>query len=178
VKVDAGRGAADNSHMDVRRATRTDLGALVDIYNHYVLTTVATFDVDPCTVDDRQAWFDQFDDAHPLLVATVDAEVVGYAYYLPFRRKPAYGRAKECTVYVAHGWHGRGVGTGLYTVLIERAAQRGVHALLGVLGGDNPASVRLHERFGFVCVGHLRQVGFKFGGFVDTHYYEKILSPP
>lgn len=160
----------------VRRATLADLAAIARIYNHAIEQTVATFDVDPVTIEERTSWFAQFDDVHPLFVCELAEEVAGYAYYVPFRQRAAYAKTKECTVYVAAERQRTGVGSALYDALIAHARDNGVHALIGVLGGDNPASVALHRRFGFEKAGHLRDVGYKFGKFVDTHYFEKILD--
>lgn len=155
--------------------TLDDLPAIVRIYNHYVEHDVVTFDLAPVTVEGRRAWMRAFDDENPCFVCEVQREVAGYAFYTPFRPRLAYGRSKEVTVYVAPERHGEGIGTALYGALIAHARARGVHALLGVLGGDNPASAALHRKFGFELVGHLKEVGFKFGAYVDTYYYEKVL---
>jgi phosphinothricin acetyltransferase len=161
--------------MIVRSAQPGDLREIVAIYNHYVTHSVVTFDVDPVTIEDRRTWFEQFDRAHPLLVCEIGDDLVGYAYYLPFRAKRAYDGTKECTVYVASDCQGRGIGKALYAALVEHARTHGVHALVGVLGGNNAASAALHQSLGFELVGHLREVGYKLGRFVDTYYYEKLL---
>ncbi len=122
--------------------------------------------------------FAQFSDESPLFVAELDQQVAGYAYYLPFRAKAAYARTKELTVYVDAGAHRRGLASALYLRLIEHARARGVHALIGVLGGENPASASLHQKLGFELVGHLREVGRKFDRYVDTYYYEMLLDSP
>lgn len=166
--------------MKVREAVSSDLPALVKIYNHAVENTVATFDLTPFTVEQRAPWFAQFGREHPLLVCEDAGEagnaVVGYAYYLPYRSKPAYARTKETTIYVDPAHHGRGVGSLLYEELVRRAAAAGVHVLLGVLGGKNVASEALHKKFGFELVGHEREVGHKFGGWVDSYTFQKILE--
>jgi L-amino acid N-acyltransferase len=162
--------------MHVRDATRADLPAIVAIYNHAIETTVATFDLTPFTVEQRGEWFAQFDSAHPLLVCERDREILGFAYYLPFRTKAAYDGTKETTVYTHHAHRRSGVADRLYVELIERARRGGVHALVAVLGGDNPASSALHLKHGFVPSGHLRQVGRKFAAWVDTYDFEKLLG--
>jgi L-amino acid N-acyltransferase len=162
--------------MHVRDATRADLPAIVAIYNHAIETTVATFDIAPFTVEQRGEWFAQFDREHPLLVCEHDGAVVGFAYYLPFRTKAAYDGTKETTVYTHHAHRRRGVADRLYGELIERARRGGVHALVAVLGGDNPESSALHRKHGFAPAGHLRQVGRKFDAWVDTYYFEKLLE--
>lgn len=164
----------------VRRATTDDLGAIAAIYNHAIEHTVATFDVDKVTLAERRVWYAQFDDVHPLFVCdpVAGGAVAGYAYYLPFRQKAAYARTKECTVYVAPEAHRRGVGTALYTEIVAHARTHGVHALVAVLGGDNLGSAALHRKHGFVEVGRLREVGYKLGAYIDTHYFEFLLADP
>jgi phosphinothricin acetyltransferase len=159
----------------VRSATLEDLSAIVDIYNHAVATSTATFDLEPTTIGARREWFAQFGEEHPLLVAEVDGGVAGFAYTLPYRTRPGYRTTKECTIYIAPERQGRGIGSALYAEVIARAKSRGVHALIGVLGGDNPASVALHQKFGFTEVGRLREVGNKFGQWVDTPIFELLL---
>jgi phosphinothricin acetyltransferase len=162
--------------MLVRDATRADLPAIVAIYNQAIDATVATFDLEPFTVEERVAWFEQFGAEHPLLVCEDTGEVLGFAYYLPYRDKPAYAATKETTIYTHRAARRRGVADLLYGELIARARKAGVHALIAVLGGDNPESRALHLKHGFAPVGHLRQVGNKFGAWVDTYYFEKLLA--
>lgn len=162
--------------MRVRPCTEDDLPAIAEIYNHAVEHTVATFDIEPVTLAERREWFRQFDATHPLFICGDRDRVVGYAYYLPFRPKAAYGLTKECTVYVAPDSQRQGIGTLLCEALVAHARAAGVHALISVLGGDNPGSEALHRRFGFTKVGQLREVGRKFDRFVDTHYWQKLLG--
>lgn len=160
----------------VRDATFEDLREIVRIYNQAVVGGVATFDLEPFTVEQRLPWFHQFDHDHPLLVLEAEAGLAGFAYYLPFRAKPAYARTKECTVYVDEARQGRGAGTQLYAALIDRARARGVHTLIGVIADGNPGSVALHEKFGFRKAGRLEAVGRKFDRWVATDLYQRILS--
>ncbi len=164
------------SPMKTRPACAADLAEVVAIYNEAIEHTVATFDTRAFTVDERRAWFEQFGEQWPLLVVESDDVIAGYAYYIPYRAKPAYAATVELTVYVAHRWHGHGVASRLYEALIEHARGRGLHALLAVIAGDNPASEALHRKFGFEPVGHLREVGHKFGRWIDTRYFQRILS--
>jgi L-amino acid N-acyltransferase YncA len=159
----------------IREATESDLPALVRIYNWAVENTVATFDLEPLTIEQRRGWFAQFGAEYPLLVCEDAGRAVGYAYYLPYRHKPAYNATKETTIYIDPEYHKRGVGGLLYEELIERARKAKVHVLIAVLGGENPGSEALHKKFGFELVGHEREVGFKFGRWVDSYTFEKIL---
>jgi L-amino acid N-acyltransferase len=163
--------------MRVRDATAADLRDILHIYNHAVEATVATFDVEPWREDERREWLAGFGGEHPLLVCEVDGQVVGFAYYQPYRPRRAYAATKETTIYVDPSSQRCGVGTALYRALIERARAHGVHALVGVLGGENPGSQALHRKLGFELVGHLREVGYKFDRWVDTYVYELLLDP-
>lgn len=160
----------------VRDATFEDLPEIVRIYNQAVVGGVATFDLEPFTVEQRLSWFHQFDAAHPLLVLEGGEGLAGFAYSLPYRAKPAYARTKECTVYVDDAQQRRGVGARLYETLIARARQNRVHALIGVIADGNPGSIALHEKFGFRRMGRLEEVGRKFDRWVGTDLYQKILD--
>jgi L-amino acid N-acyltransferase YncA len=162
--------------MHVRAATAADLPAIVEIFNRAIETSVAIFELSPYRLEERAAWFTQFGDDHPLLVHDEgDGDVDGFAYYLPFRAKAAYARTKEITVYTRERARRRGVASRLYEALIGLARTNGVHVLVAVLGGKNPASEALHQKHGFALVGQLHEVGFKLGSWIDTYYYEKLL---
>ena len=152
---------------------------LVRIYNRAIEHSLATFDLEPFAVDDRRGWFAQFDAEHPLLVCEDDSgAVAGFGYYVPYRRKPAYSATMELSVYVDDRCRQRGVGSSLYAALLDRARAGRVHALVAVVAGDNPASDALHRRFGFERVGVLPAVGRKFGRWVDTAFWHRILADP
>jgi len=166
----------DGTLMKIRDATIDDLPDIVRIYNHAIETSVATFDTDPYTVEERKPWFAQFGTEHPLLVCEADqVGVIGFAYYLPFRPKAGYAKTKESTIYVDASSHHCGIGTALYAQLIERATKAGIHTLVAVLGGENLPSEGLHRKFGFELAGQYREVGRKFGNWVDTRTFQKIL---
>ena len=162
--------------MRIREATAGDLPAIVAIYNDAIRTTVATFDLEEVTVEERLPWLAQFGAEHPLYVAEEpDGALLGFAYYLPYRTRAGYAATKETTVYVAREARRKRVASRLYEVLIAHARSRDVHALVAVLGGDNPESRGLHDKLGFAHAGHLREVGRKFGAWVDTDYYLLLL---
>jgi L-amino acid N-acyltransferase len=165
--------------VNIRPARPADLPAIVDIYNHAILHTTATFDLVAKSLGERAVWFSQFDSQHPVFVAAgEDGEVLGFAHYLPYRPRAGYAGTKEVTVYVAERARRCGVASGLYDHLIQHAIASGVHVLIAVIGDNNPQSFALHERFGFASVGVQREVGFKFGRWIDMHVYHRILDPP
>ena len=163
--------------MNVRPAQPEDLREIVRIYGEAVLHTVATFDLEPATETERRQWLEGFTDDDPLLVYDDGDAVLGFAFYLPYRVKPAYAKTKEVTVYIAEEHRRRGAARALYAALIAHARERAVHSLVAVIAGDNPASVALHEELDFERVGTLRQAGYKFDRWVDTTFYQCILAP-
>jgi len=160
-----------------RPARRDDLPRLTEIYNHYVLTTPVTFDVEPYTVERRIPWFEQFaaTGRYRLVVATTDARIVGYAGTTRFRPKPAYETTVESTVYCSPDSVGQGVGALLYGTLFDAIAGEDVHRVVAGYVPPNPASVRLHERFGFKPVGVFTENGRKFGRYWDVAWVEKSI---
>ena len=165
------------SGPSVRPARVSDLPALNVLYNHYVETTPITFDVEPVTLEEREAWFRGFGAAgpHRLLVAESGGELVGYACSHRFRPKRAYDTSVETTVYAAPDRPRRGIGSALYTALLRALADEDVHRAYAGITLPNPASIALHERFGFRPAGTFDEVGRKFGRWWSVRWYERPL---
>ena len=162
----------------IRAAVPDDLQALTDIYNHYVVHTAITFDVETFTAADRRPWFDSHSNAgrYRLLVATDDRNVcVGYATSSRWRPKPAYDTTVEVSVYCHPEACGRGYGTSLYRVLFAALEHEDVHTLVAGVSLPNPASISLHERLGFRSVGIFHDVGRKFDRLWDVAWFERPL---
>ncbi|GAB2835602.1 GNAT family N-acetyltransferase [Streptomyces daliensis] len=170
---------ADVAEVLVRGGVEGDLGALTDIYNHYVRETPITFDIEPFTPEERRPWLLSHleDGPHRLMVAleTGTSRVLGYATSSQFRPKPAYDTSVEVSVYLAPDAGDRGLGTLLYKHLFEALECQDLHRAFAGIVVPNEASVRLHRRFGFEHVGTLDGAGRKFGRFHDVHYYAKRL---
>ena len=162
----------------IRPAILADLPALTDIYNHYVTSTAITFDLRPFTPAERRGWFEDHAPSgrHRLLVA-VDARgaCLGYASTSRWRPKAAYETTVEASVYCAADAVGKGCGSALYRALFEAIADEDVHAIVAGVSLPNPASLRLHERFGFRPVGVFHHVGRKFGKYWDVAWFERPL---
>jgi phosphinothricin acetyltransferase len=164
--------------VNIRPATEHDLTGLNDIYNHYVLTNQATFDVEPVSLDARREWFTHYDTRgpHRLLVAVDDEAVLGFASSSRFRDRAAYDTSIETSVYLAPTACGRGIGRALYDALFTSLVHEPIHRAYALIALPNPASVSLHERFGFAKVAHLTEVGRKFDQWWDVAWYEKPLN--
>src|ERR1700692_102247 len=153
------------SEVLIRRAIERDLPALLDLYNHYVATTHVTFDVEPRTREQRQAWLKQFSERgrHQCFVAECGGQAVGWSCSVPFKDRAAYDTSVETSVYLAPGGQGRGLGRRLYDALFEALSREDVHRAFGGIAQPNEASVALHLKMDFRHVGTYREVGRKFG---------------
>jgi len=163
----------------IRPADRTDLPRLTEIYNHYVMHTPVTFDLEPYTVERRAAWFEQFSlTGRYRLVVAQDEEngmVLGYAGTTRFRPKAAYDTTVETTVYSSPETVGKGIGRKLYAGLFDALADEDIHRIVGGYTLPNAASAKLHEMFGFKRVGIFSEVGYKFGKYWDVAWMERPL---
>ena len=164
--------------MTVRPATEADLPGILDIYNDAVLHTTASYDYEPRTLEHRRTWFkDHQRDNYPVFVAVEkDGLVAGWSALNPYHARIGYRFTSENSVYVAANRRGQGIGRALLGPLLEAGKARGLHAILAVIDADNEASIRLHAQFGFEKVGLFKQVGFKFGRWLDVVYMEKLLG--
>jgi phosphinothricin acetyltransferase len=155
-----------------------DLPALTAIYNHYVVNTPITFDIEPFTIEQRAEWFGVHAESgrYRLLVAEEAGEVMGYAASGPFRPKQAYETSVETSIYCKPDATGRGIGTRLYSALFDALKGEDVHRALGGITLPNPASVALHARFGFVEAARFSENGRKFGRYWDVAWFEKRLK--
>jgi phosphinothricin acetyltransferase len=162
----------------IRRAQAPDLQALLDIYNHYVLHTHISFDIEPLTIEQRREWFSHFGPSGRLqcFVAARGPDPIGWASSHSFKDRAAYDTSVETSIYLAPGEAGRGVGGQLYGALLDCLVAEGVHRAFGGIALPNEASARLHLALGFECVGTYGEVGRKFGRFWDVAWYQKPLN--
>jgi len=163
--------------MKIRAATRSDLPGILEIYNEAVLNTTATYDYEPVTLEERAGWFeDHVRTNHPVFVAERgDGHIVGWSALNQFRPRPGFRFTTESSVYVAAGYRGQGIGRLLMPPLIESARKLGMRAILAGIDAENEASLRLHAAYGFQQAACLKQVGFKFGRWLDLVYLELLL---
>jgi phosphinothricin acetyltransferase len=157
-----------------RPAALADLPRLVEIYNHYVVHTPITFDLEPVTVEQRRPWFDQHaaTGRHRLFVAEASGVAVAYACSHQFRVKAAYDTTVETSVYCDPSWTGRGLGAALYRVLFDAIRDEDIATYIAGITLPNEASIALHARFGFQHVGTMTRVGRKFGQYWDVAWYQ------
>ena len=166
-------------HCVVRDSRDEDMPKIHAIYGFHVLHGLASFEEEPPCVDElSRRRGDVLDRGLPYLVAEMGGVVVGYSYAAPYRLRPAYRFTVENSVYVDHNLRRRGAGYLLLSALIARCVERECRQMIAVIGdSENMASIALHERLGFIRIGTLRAVGFKFGRWVDSVLMQRALNP-
>jgi L-amino acid N-acyltransferase YncA len=162
--------------FEIRPATAGDLPVVAAIYAQAVAHSVATFDTVPPDLEVWQQRLASTDERDVFLAAVDGEEVLGFAYSSAYRPRPAYAQTRETTVYLAEAARGRGIGGALYAELHRAMLAAGVHTAIAVVALPNDASERLHQAFGYTKVGHLTEVGHKFGSWVDVAIYQAVLG--
>ncbi|CAG8869431.1 L-methionine sulfoximine/L-methionine sulfone acetyltransferase [Pseudomonas fluorescens] len=163
----------------IRDALPQDLPGILDIYNDAVLNTTAIWNEQPVDLANRQAWFEaRQQQGYPILVAVDDSSgVLGYASFGDWRPFEGFRYSVEHSVYIRGDQRGKGLGPLLMAALIERAKSCGKHVMVAAIESGNAASIRLHERHGFVLTGRMPQVGIKFGQWLDLTFMQLVLDP-
>jgi len=159
----------------IRPATAADAPRIAGIYNHHVRETVVTFEEQPVADDEMARRIAETMAVYPWLVSEVEGTIAGYAYASSWKRRSAYRLAAESTIYMAEPFVGRGLASELYRALITGMRSRGLHCAIGGIALPNPASIALHQKLGFKPIGQFREVGWKFGKWVDVGYWELLL---
>lgn len=151
-----------------------DLQSLLDIYNYEVEHGVATLDLKPKTLAEREVWLCSHNvENHPLIVAELYGHVAGYASLSPYREKEAYRSTVELSVYVSPDCRRQGVATALMEEILNLARMDDrTHLVVSVITSGNQASIRLHEKYGFTFCGTIHEVGVKSGRYLDIENYE------
>ena len=159
----------------VRLAERRDAEAIRAIYNLEVAESTVTFDLVPRTLDEQVDWINAHSGAHPAVVADEDGEVVGFGSLSPFKERPAYSPTVEDSVYVRRDRRGQGIGRLLLEDLLHLAVDHGFHTVMARIVGNHEASIALHVACAFELVGTEREVGRKFGHWLDVVEMQRML---
>jgi phosphinothricin acetyltransferase len=164
----------------IRAATEADLPAILEIFNEVIANSTAVYRETPVTLEDRrQWWLARRAQGYPVLVAVEPAggpdAVTGFASYGDFRAWPCYQHTVEHSVHVRAERRGRGIGPALVEALLAHAAAQGKHVMIAGIDAENAASIAMHARLGFERAAHLREVGRKFGRWLDLVFLQRIL---
>ena len=162
--------------MDIRDARDEDLDGVLAIYNDVIASSTAIYTETPVTLDDRRQWWQaRIAQGYPVLVAVDGSDVVGFASFGDFRAWPGYRFTVEHSVHVRSDRRGHGIGSALMRPLLARATALGKHVMIAGVDASNEPSLRFHERLGFVRAAHLKEVGFKFGRWLDLVFLQRPL---
>lgn len=164
--------------VQLRPAEDVDLDAILDIHNDAILNSKSIWTDEPVNRAERASWLAERDAAgFPVIVAVADDTVVGYASFGPWRSKSGYRFTVENSVYLAAEYRGRGIGATLLAEILRLAREAGMRVMVANIEAGNSASIAIHERFGFTAVGTVRQVGTKFGEWLDLVIMQLPLQP-
>lgn len=159
----------------IRQAVLKDAAQICEVYNYYVLQTPITFEEQPVTAPEMQSRLGETLKAWPWLVWEEDGRVTGYCYASRWKARSAYRYSVEGSVYLGPGATGKGIGSQLCAALLAELRQRKVHTVIGGVALPNAPSVALLEKFGFEKIAHFKEVGNKFGQWIDVGYWQLIL---
>jgi len=163
----------------MRLARSSDAAAIRDIYNAEVMGSTVTFDLVPRTLEDQREWLEARSGALAVVVAEDDSgEVVGFASISPYRDRPAYSTTVEDSVYIRGDQRGKGLGRALLAEIVDVADKQGFHTVMARIVGHHTSSIELHRSLGFDVIGVEREVGRKFGKWLDVVLMQKMLSAP
>jgi phosphinothricin acetyltransferase len=163
--------------MQIRDAQEPDLPGLLAIYNDVIATSTAVYSDVPVTLEDRRQWREaRVASGYPVLVAVDSSGVLGFSTFGDFRNWPGYRYTVEHTVHVRSDCRGRGIGSELLQALFPRAEALGKHVMIAGVDAANTASIRFHERLGFERAGHLKEVGNKFGRWLDLVFLQRRIA--
>jgi len=151
----------------------TDLAAILAIYNHYILNSTATFHSEKLSGKELGEFLFISHPKYPSFLITDGGEMIGYCFLTQYKKRQAYDRSAELSIYLRPGFTGKGIGLAALNHLEAAAKTAGIHVLVGTICGDNRASIRLMEKAGFSKCAHLKNIGEKFGKVLDVVMYQK-----
>ena len=159
----------------IRPASEQDVPAITAIYNHAIVHTTATFDIDEKSEAERLAWLQARDERYPVYVAEIDGQVVGWAALSRWSDRRAYDVSVEGGLYIHPDFQGRGLGRRLNAKITQRARELGYRTLIARIAGGGDASIHMCQTLGYEYIGRMREVGRKFGQYLDVHLYQLML---
>ncbi|NAS11250.1 arsinothricin resistance N-acetyltransferase ArsN1 family B [Poritiphilus flavus] len=156
----------------IRTVVRADADDIAAIYNHYIKNDIATFEEEPVTAADIERRISAVVPELPWLVYEDSGSIMGYAYASKWNPRSAYRYSVESTVYLKADVKGKGIGSQLYSALLQKLKAQNIRMVIGGISLPNAASQRLHEKFGYEKVAHFKEVGYKFGRWIDVGYWQ------
>jgi L-amino acid N-acyltransferase len=160
----------------IRKAQREDIPKITEIYNEAIMTTTATFDTQPKTIEEQNTWFEDHGTKNPIMIAELDGQVVGWGSLSKWSDRCAYTNTAEISLYIKEEHRRKGIGKKLMKRILEEGGRQGLHVVIARITEGNSVSVSLHESMGFFHIGVMKEVGVKFGRRLDVALMEKIFE--
>ncbi len=160
----------------IRSVQPQDIATITSIYNHYIEHTAVTFEEVKIDEHEMNQRVIKYSESLPWLVFEENKKIIAYAYAIPWKGRSAYRFSVETSIYVDQSAHKKGIGTALYSSLIEQLRSQNFHAIIGGITLPNDASIRLHEKLGFNKIAEFKEVGFKFGEWRNVGYWQLIIQ--
>lgn len=160
----------------IRKVELRDAEGIAEIYNHYIRNTIVTFEETTLSTEEMKDRIIAITSKFPWLVYESEGSIKGYAYGCEWKSRSAYKYSLESTVYLKFDETGKGIGSALYKELLELLGALDFHAVIGGISLPNAMSVALHEKFGFKKIAQFKEVGYKFGKWIDVGYWELLLE--
>ena len=160
--------------LEIRPATIDDIKKITDIYNDAIINTVATFDIEPKTIEQQKKWFRTHGKKNPILVAILNENIIGFASLSKYSDKSAYSDTAELSLYIKEENQGKGYGKILMDSIIKEGEKVGIHLVISRITQGNEKSVYLHKLAGFEHVGIYKEAGKKFGKLLDVYIMQKL----
>jgi phosphinothricin acetyltransferase len=163
----------------IRLASESDLPAMLQIYNEVIINTTAIYQYNPQSAESRELWFrTKREEGFKVFIAESEGKIAGFSTLGHFRNWPAYKYSVENSVYVDEYFRNQGIGKLLLSATIDAARELNMHTMVAGIDDSNSASIRLHEKLGFVEVAYFKEVGYKFGRWLNLKFLQLILDTP
>jgi L-amino acid N-acyltransferase YncA len=159
--------------VELSQVTSIDLPAILAIYNDYILNSTATFHSEKLSKNDLEEFLYISHLKYPSFLIRENDEIIGYCFLTQYKKRQAYDRSAELSIYLKPEFTGKGIGLVALNHLEAAAKKAGIHVLVGTMCGENHASIRLMEKSGFSKCAHLKNIGEKFGKILDVVVYQK-----
>lgn len=162
--------------LNILPATLEHLESITDIYNEAILSSIATFDTEPKSIEEQRLWFNEHNNKYPILVAEEDDTIVGWASLSRWSGRCAYADTAEISIYIKEGFRGKGIGSILLKKILDEGKNAGLHTVLARIAEGSDISIGLHKKAGFEYIGVMKEVGKKFGKMLDVHMMQLIFK--
>jgi L-amino acid N-acyltransferase YncA len=162
--------------LNILPATLEHLESITDIYNEAILSSIATFDTEPKSIEEQRLWFNEHNNKYPILVAEEDDTIVGWASLSRWSGRCAYADTAEISIYIKESFRGKGIGSILLKKILDEGKNAGLHTVLARIAEGSDISIGLHKKAGFEYIGVMKEVGKKFGKMLDVHMMQLIFK--